>query len=351
MEYRSLGRSGLRVSNYALGTMTFGAESDEPASHYMLDVFVEAGGTVIDTADVYSQGVSEEIIGRWLRGRPDRDNLVIATKGRFAMGSGPNDSGSSRAHITQAVDASLSRLGVDVIDLYQLHGWDPNTPVEESLATLSDLVAQGKIRYVGVSNFTGFQLAKTVTLTQWKEFAPIASLQPQYNLLERHIEWELMPFCVEEGIGVMPWSPLGGGWLTGKYRRTERPTGNTRLGDDPSRGVEAYDLRNTDRVWAVLDIVGLIADEVGATMGQVALAWLVDRPGVSSVILGARTAEQLSANLAAAATELSDEQRRRLDLVSAPGIPLYPYGFLERYCDYTAWADLGTRAEPPQIGA
>jgi aryl-alcohol dehydrogenase-like predicted oxidoreductase len=350
MDYRSLGRSGLWVSNYALGTMTFGAEADEATSHQMLDVFVEAGGTVIDTADVYSNGVSEEIIGHWLRGRSDRESLVIATKGRFPMGTGPNDSGSSRAHITRAVDASLTRLGVDVIDLYQLHGWDPDTPIEESLQTLTDLVSQGKIRYVGVSNFTGFQLAKTVTLTHWKEFAPIASLQPQYNLLERHIEWELMPLCVEEGLGVMPWSPLGGGWLSGKYRRTERPTGDTRLGDDPDRGVEAYDIRNTDRVWAILDIVGLIADEVGASMAQVALAWLVDRPGVSSVILGARNAEQLSANLAAAATELSEEQRRRLDLVSAPGIPLYPYGFLERYCDYTAWADLGTRVEPPPIG-
>jgi aryl-alcohol dehydrogenase-like predicted oxidoreductase len=350
MEHRNLGSSGLRVGVFALGTMTFGDEADEAASHAMLDAYADAGGTFIDTADVYSAGLSEEIVGRWLGRRPDRDRFVVATKGRFEMGDGPNDSGSGRRHLTRAVDASLRRLGVDVIDLYQLHGWDPGTPIEETLATLDHLVAAGKVRYVGVSNFTGFQLATAVAVGRCLGWAPIVSLQPQYNLLAREIEWELVPFCLEEGLGLLPWSPLGGGWLTGKYTAARRPEGATRLGENPSRGVEGYDARNTPHTWAVLEVVEAISRERAVSMAEVALNWVRERPGVSSVILGARTVAQLEQNLAALAWDPTEEELRRLDLVSAPGIASYPYGFIEKYCEYPIWEQLTTRAEPPMIG-
>src|SRR5688572_9413650 len=200
MEFRTLGKTGTLVSTLCLGTMTFGAETDEKGSHQQLDRFVDVGGNFIDTADVYSRGVSEEIVGGWLRDRPGmRDRLVIATKGRFPMGDGPNDAGLSRVHLSRALDASLRRLGTDHVDLYQAHAWDPLTPIEETLRFYDDAVRAGKIRYAGVSNFTGWQLQKTVMLTQHLGLAPIVTLQPQYNLLARDIEWELIPVCVNEG--------------------------------------------------------------------------------------------------------------------------------------------------------
>ncbi|NNJ46706.1 MAG: aldo/keto reductase, partial [Acidimicrobiia bacterium] len=250
MEHRSLGNSGLELSVFGLGTMTFGAEADEPTSHAILDRFVEAGGTFIDTADVYTRGVSEEIIGRWLAARGGTDGLTIATKARFPMSDDPADRGAGRAHLERAVDASLSRLGVDTIDLYQIHAWDPDTPLEETLATLNDLVKAGKIRFAGVSNYAGWQLQRAVLTARYEGWAPIVSLQPKYSLLSRDIELELLPLCLDQNIGVLPWSPLGGGWLTGKYTPVDRPVGATRLGENPSRGIEAYDLRNTDRTWA-----------------------------------------------------------------------------------------------------
>ncbi|MEV0715097.1 aldo/keto reductase [Asanoa sp. NPDC050611] len=234
MRYRRLGSTGTIVSTLCLGTMTFGAETDEAGSHAQLDRFVEAGGNFLDTADVYSRGVSEQIIGRWLRARPGvRDRLVIATKGRFPMGDDVNDAGLSRTHLSRALDASLARLGVDTIDLYQAHAWDPLTPIEETLRFYDDAVRAGKIRYVGVSNFVGWQLQKAVLLARFGGLPPIVTLQPQYNLLARDIEHEVVPVCLNEGIGILPWSPLGGGWLTGKYRRDEVPTGATRLGENP----------------------------------------------------------------------------------------------------------------------
>ena len=223
--------------------MTFGAESDEETSHRMLDTYYERGGRFIDTADVYSQGVSEEIIGRWLAGSR-RDDVVVATKARFAMGDTPEDRGAGRAYLTRALDASLKRLGVDVIDLYQMHAWDPGTPIEETLQTLDGFVKEGKVRNIGVSNYTGWQLERSIQISSHNGWTPIVSMQPQYNLLARELEWELLPVCLENGIGVLPWSPLGGGWLTGKYSPDERPQGESRLGEDPTRGVEAYDLRN-----------------------------------------------------------------------------------------------------------
>jgi aryl-alcohol dehydrogenase-like predicted oxidoreductase len=330
MEYRTLGSTGTIVSTFCLGTMTFGTESSEKVAHEQLDRFVEHGGNFIDTANVYSDGASEEIIGTWLASRPGaRDRVVIATKGRFATGDGPNDVGLSRLNLTRALDASLRRLGVEAIDLYQAHSWDPITPIEETLRFYDDAVRAGKIHYVGVSNFVGWQLQKATLVARHLGFAPIVTLQPQYNLLQRSIEFELTQVCLNEGIGILPWSPLGGGWLSGKYRRDVQPTGATRLGDDPDRGMEAFGPRNADeRTWRVIDTVASVAEERGASMAQVALAWLVDRSAVTSVILGARTLEQLDDNLGAAGLHLSDEESRRLDEVSASPVDVYPYGEL-----------------------
>lgn len=329
MEYRSLGRSGCAVSTLALGTMTFGTETDEKTSHAQLDRFVEAGGTLVDTADVYSAGTSEEIIGSWLASRPSevREHVVLASKGRFPMGDGPNQVGLSRRHLTDALDASLRRLGVERIDLYQVHAYDPMTPLDETVRFMDDAVRGGKIHYWGLSNFTGWQLQRAVDVAEHLGLAVPVSLQPQYNLLAREIEWEIGAAAQANGLGLLPWSPLGGGWLTGKYRRDQRPTGSTRLGEDPGRGVEAYDRRGgRERTWNVVDTVQAVAEALGVSMAQVALAWLVDRPAVSSVILGARTLEQLEDNLGAAGLHLSEEQARRLDEVSDPQPADYPYG-------------------------
>lgn len=350
MEHRSLGESGLELSVFGLGTMTFGAEADEATSHAILDRFVEEDGTFIDTADVYTRGASEQIIGSWLAARGGTDGLTIATKARFPMSNDPADRGAGRAHVERAVDASLSRLGVDVIDLYQIHAWDPHTPLEETLETLNDLVVAGKIRFAGVSNFTGWQLQRAVLTARYEGWAPIVSLQPKYSLLSRDIELELLPLCLDQNIGLLPWSPLGGGWLTGKYTPAERPVGATRLGENPSRGIEAYDLRNTDRTWAILEVVRAVATARDTSMGQVALNWVRGRPGVTSVLLGARTVDQLTDNLGALSWELNENETSVLNEVSAPGIPIYPHGFIEAFAGVTIWEDLMTRVEPPAIG-
>ncbi len=347
MEKRALGTSGPEVSVFGLGTMTFGQESDEATSHRILDRFVEAGGALIDTADVYSRGVSEEIIGRWLARREAADGLVIATKARFAMSDDPADRGAGRAHLTRAVDASLRRLGVETIDLYQIHAWDPTTPVAETMEVLNGFVEAGKVRHLGVSNYLGWQLERAVQITEQHGWAPIVSLQPQYNLLARDIELELIPLCLDRGIGTLPWSPLGGGWLTGKYRRDERPTGASRLGEDPTRGVEAYDLRNTDQTWRIVEAVAAVGEQRGVAMGQVALNWLRRRPTVGSVLLGCRTVEQLDENLAALEWDLIDEEIDTLNQVSAPGVPAYPQGFLENEAGVDVWERLQTRVVKP----
>ncbi len=329
MEYRTLGRSGCTVSTLALGTMTFGNETDEAGSHAQLDAFLDAGGTLVDTADVYSAGVSEQIIGAWLAKQPTavREQVVLATKGRFPMGEGPNDAGLSRRHLSAALDASLRRLGVDRVDLYQVHAFDPWTPLAETMGFLDDAVRAGKVHYVGLSNFTGWQLQRAVDLAEHRHLSVPVTLQPQYNLLVREIEWEIVPAAQANGLGLLPWSPLGGGWLTGKYTRDERPSGATRLGENPDRGVEAYDGRSSrQRTWDVVDAVRAVADNRGVSMAQVALAWLADRPAVTSVILGARTTEQLADNLGAAGLHLSGEETAALDAASDPGAADYPYG-------------------------
>ena len=337
---RQLGPGGPNVAPFALGTMTFGAETDEAEAHRQLDVFVERGGTLIDTADVYSAGESERFIGRWLAKRSQSDDVIVATKGRFSPP--PGSPGASRRSLVRSVDSSLRRLGVDHLDVYFVHGWDPHTPVEESLDTLSALVRQGKIHHLGWSNTTGWQLQRIMTTARLGGFVPPIVFQPQYNLLDRTIEWEVLPCCLEEGLGVTPWSPLGGGWLTGKYTRDTAPTGPTRLGDNPSRGVEAYDTRNTDRTWEILEVAQRIAEARDRPVSHVALAWLTRRPAVTAVLLGARTVEQLEANLDAADLTLTDSEIAHLDAVSAPGLPPYPYGMIEDHCQVNHWKELNT---------
>jgi aryl-alcohol dehydrogenase-like predicted oxidoreductase len=329
VEHRMLGRSGCAVSSLCLGTMTFGAETDEAGAFAQLDRFVEVGGDLVDVADVYAGTESERIVGRWLADRPAdvTERVVLATKGRFPTGDGPNDVGLSRRHLRRALDASLDRLGVDHIDLYQVHAWDPLTPLDETLRFLDDAVRAGKIGYVGLSNYTAWQLQRAVDLAEFRGWSVPVTLQPQYNLLVREIEWEIVPACEANGLGLLPWSPLGGGWLTGKYRRDERPSGATRLGEDPERGVEAYGRRSrVARTWDVVDAVREVAEGRGATMAQVALAWVLQRPMVSSVILGARTVEQLDDNLGAVEVTLEADEVARLDAASDPGAADWPYG-------------------------
>ena len=332
MDYRTLGHSGCAVSSLCLGTMTFGVEADEATAHEQLDRFIEAGGTMVDTADTYGAGRSEEIIGRWFARRPAdvTEPVVLATKGRFLVGgdTSPNGSGLSARHLTRALDASLRRLGRDTVDLYQVHAYDALTPMEETLRTLDQFVRAGKIRYYGLSNFTGWQLTKAVHLARALNLAGPVTLQPQYSLLAREIEWEIVPAVIDAGLGLLPWSPLGGGWLSGKYRRDQRPAGATRLGEDPGRGMEAWDRRGTDRTWQVIDAVQKIAEDRGISMAEVALAWVNDRPAVSSTILGARTLDQLEANLRSAGLHLSTAETTALDAASDPRPVDYPYGEL-----------------------
>jgi aryl-alcohol dehydrogenase-like predicted oxidoreductase len=328
IDYRTLGRSGCAVSSLCLGTMTFGVETDETGSHEQLDRFLEAGGTLVDTADVYGGGQSEEIIGRWFGSRPAdvTERVVLATKGRFPMGNDPNSLGLSTRHLTRALDASLARLGLDRVDLYQVHAFDPWTPLEETLRTLDGFIRAGKIGYYGLSNFTGWQLTKAVHLANALGLAAPVTLQPQYSLIVREIEWEIVPAVQDAGMGMLPWSPLGGGWLSGKYQRDERPTGATRLGEDPERGMEAWERRGTERTWNIIDAVQKIAEDRDVSMAEVALAWVTDRPAVTSTILGARTTEQLETNLRAADLHLTAEETAALDQASDLHASDYPYG-------------------------
>jgi aryl-alcohol dehydrogenase-like predicted oxidoreductase len=325
MKYRRLGKSGLKVSDLCLGTMTFGRETTEEDSFKIMDRFVEEGGNFIDTADVYTQGKSEEIVGKWL-GKKNRDDYVLATKVRFAMGEGENDIGLSRKHILSAVKDSLHRLGTDYIDLYQVHAWDPGTPLEETLSTLNDLVREGLVRYIGASNFKGWQLQKAIDVSRKNGWESFVCLQPQYNLLCRATEWELIDVCVNEGLGVIPWSPLRGGWLSGKYTRDMvKPPEKTRVGEAEKQGWgESWSKYNNDFTWNVLDVLYEIADEVEKTPAQVALNWLLQRPGVTAPIIGARTMEQLEINIGASGWSLNSSQLTRLNQSSSLFVS-YPY--------------------------
>jgi aryl-alcohol dehydrogenase-like predicted oxidoreductase len=321
MDSHFLGRTGLRVSELCLGTMTFGGGTDESTAHRILDSFVEAGGTFVDTADTYSSGVSEEMIGSWLKSK-DRDELVIATKVYGEAAPGLPVRGAGRKHVMAAVDASLRRLGTDFIDLYQIHVWDDATPLEETLTTLDTLVSSGKVRFIGASNLAGWQLQKAIDLSRHRGLEPYVSLQPLYNLLDRDAEFELIPVAENEGLGVIAWSPLAGGWLSGKYTKE--------LGGPPpgSRSSEVdWEARSSDRTWRVVDTLLAVAEETGRTAAQVALRWVMQRPGLTAPIIGARTPEQLTDNLGATGWALDDEQMRRLTEAGETPPP-YPHNLL-----------------------
>lgn len=315
MEYRNLGRSGLLISELCLGCMTFNRENDQEAQR-IIDRFFDAGGNFLDTADVYSYGASEEVVGRALK-RRQRTDVILATKVRFALGDKPNDNGLSRKHIMDAIDSSLRRLSTDYIDLYQAHCWDSHTPLEETLSTLDDLVRAGKVRYIGLSNFAAWQIAKSLSISDSRGWARFISVQPQYSLIVRDIEREIFPLCREEGLGVIPWSPLGGGFLSGKYGRDERPLAEYRLADVDESWEDGWQKRATDRNWRILDAVGEVAEARGKSCAQVALAWLLAQPGVAAPILGVRTLEQLEENLGCIGWRLSADELQRLAEVSA----------------------------------
>ncbi|MBN1566014.1 MAG: aldo/keto reductase [Anaerolineae bacterium] len=317
MEFRYMGKTGMRVSELCLGAMTFGRDTSEADSYTMMDMFAAAGGNFIDTANVYGRGTSEEIVGRWLKNQP-REDWVIATKVRFPMGDGPNEVGLSRKHILTSVEASLRRLDTDYIDLYQVHTWDPGTPLAETLGTLNALVESGKVRYIGASNFFGWQLQKAVDLSNQRGWEPFTCLQPLYNLLDRGAEWEMVPVCQNEGLGIIPWSPLRGGWLSGKYTRdmTAPPAGMRVDQAEQNNWGERWSVYNNDRTWAVLDALFEVAKAEDKTPAQTALNWLKDKPGVTAPIIGARKIAHLEDNLGAVGWTMSAANRAKLDAVS-----------------------------------
>ncbi|HLL69493.1 MAG TPA: aldo/keto reductase [Micromonosporaceae bacterium] len=326
MEYRALGRSGLRISVLTMGTMTFGGRggfanvgtTDVDEARRQVDQCLDAGVNLIDTADVYSSGLSEEIVGAVVKGR--RDEVLLATKVRMPMGSGPNDAGLSRHHILAGCEASLRRLGTDHIDLYQVHEWDGLTPLEETLEALDTLVSSGKVRYVGMSNYAGWQLLKALGVADRHGLPRFVSQQIYYSLQSRDAEYELIPAAVDQGLGVLVWSPLAGGLLSGKYRRGHQaPEGSRQLTEWNEPPV--YD---QERLYDTVEVLLEIGADHGVSAAQVALAYLLGKPAVTSLVIGARTAEQLADNLAAAELSLSAQERARLDAASAPPL-LYPY--------------------------
>ncbi len=321
METKQFGNTGTRVSELCLGAMTFGREADEEASRAIVDRFLDAGGNFVDTADMYGRGTSEEIVGRLLKDR--RDQVVLATKVRFPVGDGPNDWGASRRHIRESIEHSLRRLDTDWVDLYQIHCWDPTTPLEETLSTLDDLVREGKVRYIGASNYTGWQLAKALGVSALRGWEPFVSLQPQYSLVVRGAEAELLPLCRSEGLAVIPWSPLGRGTLTGKYERGQDPGDDTRAGrDDPLTRA----LLDDERTFEIVNAVEKVAGEIGKTPAQVALNWVLTREGVTAPIIGCRTVEQLDDNLGATGWTLDEEHDRLLHQASRLDLG-YPHDF------------------------
>jgi len=318
METTTLGP--FTVSRIAIGTMLMGGKTPADEAHRMLDRYREAGGTFVDTADVYLDGGSEETLRPWLARH--RDEVVLATKVRFPV-SDPGGQGLAPDRIVRACDASLRRMGVDVIDLYQIHAPDPDVPLEDTLEALDGLVRAGKVRALGVSNFPAWLLAWAVATQDREGWAPFVSLQPQYSLVERSIEVEILPFCRAAGLAVIPWGPLGAGFLSGKYQRGERPPEGSRIADADESLEEAYDRRAVERNFAVVDAAGAIAEERGVTIPQVALAWLLGTPGVTAPIVGPRTFAQLDDLLGADGLELSAEERARLEAPAGPP-PTYP---------------------------
>lgn len=331
MDMRFLGRTGVKVSSLCLGTMTFGTKwehigvSDQKLADSMVAMALDHGVNFFDTANVYSSGESEEQLGRALKGRR-REDFLIATKVRGRMGPGPNDVGLSRHHIQNEIEASLRRLGVDSIDLYQVHGWDRATAVDETLRALDDAVRQGKVRAIGASNHGGWHLMKALATSEKDGLARYTTLQALYNLVQRDLEYELVPLCLDQGLGILPWSPLAGGFLTGKYRRgKERPTGVRRTERE-----KAYLQFDEEKGFDVVEALDVVAKNHGATVTQAALQWVLARPGVTSVIVGARTPEQLADNLKAATWQITAEEVATLDALTIPP-KVYPYWMIEQF--------------------
>ena len=331
MKYNPLGRSGLLVSELCLGTMVFGEDNsrgtDQKTAEQVIHKFLDAGGNHIDTANVYADGRSEEIVGVALK--DCRDRVILTTKVRFATGEQPNDQGLSRYNIFRGVEASLKRLQTDVIDLLYAHCWDPLTPLEETLRAFDDLVASGKVRYIGVSNYKAWQLMKALAVSDAHSWARFVAAQYQYSLVERNIEDEISDLCLSEGLGLAPWGPLGGGFLSGKYHPGDKPASG-RLAMMTDETEEAWHRRSNEHNWEILQIVDEISKAHQATHSQIALAWLLRQPAVCSVIMGVRTLAQLDDNLAASQVSLTDQELERLHQASKPA-GRYPYRFIDLY--------------------
>jgi len=343
MEFRTLGHSGLKVAVLSFGTGTFGGgseffkawgSSDVAEATRLVDICLEAGVNLFDTADVYSDGLSETILGKAIAGR--RDDCLISTKTTFRLGKGPNDVGSSRYHVIRACEASLRRLGTDYIDIYHLHGFDALTPIDEVLSTLNQLVVSGKVRYIACSNFSGWHLMKSLSVAEKYGWARYAGHQVYYSLIGREYEWELMPLGSDQGVGALVWSPLGWGRLTGKIRRGQPLPKESRLHQTAEQGPQVPD----EHLYKVVDALDQVGKETGKTVPQVALNWLLQRPTVSTVIMGARNEEQLRQNLAAEGWNLSPEQIAKLDAASSV-TPIYPYWHQHQF---------GERNPPPVSG-
>ncbi len=343
MEHRLLGKSGFKVPVLSLGTATFGGEgkfferwgkTDVKEASRMVDVCLDAGLNFFDTADVYSNGVSEKILGEAIKGK--RDRVLVSTKGTFTMGAGPNDKGSSRFHLTRAVNASLKRLQTDYIDLYFLHAYDALTPMEETMGVLDELVKAGKIRYTGVSNYSGWHTMKSIAVAERYGWNRHVAYQGYYSMIGRDYEWELMPLALEQGLGTMVWSPLGWGRLTGKIRRGQAASSGRIASGGADGGPEVSD----EYLYKVIDAIDEVAAETGKTVPQIALNWLLNRPSISNVVVGVRNEEQLKQNLEVVEFNLSADQIAKLDAASQV-TPAYPYWhqrfFEDRNPKATSW--------------
>ncbi len=351
--YALLGKSGLRVSPLCLGTMTFGTEwgwgAPEDAAHRMLDLYFDAGGNFVDTADGYTGGSSERIIGSWLRAKGGRDRMVLATKFTFGAAAGdPNAGGNARKNIYRALEGSLARLGTDYVDLYWLHAWDGLTPAEEVLATLDALVRAGKVRYIGFSDVPAWYAARAQTLAEWRGTERVAALQLEYSLAERNIEREHVPLALELGLGICPWSPLASGLLSGKYTRAalEREGGEGRLAALRNSGNPAFEKLYDPRNWPVVDALQRVAGTLGRPAAQVALNWVTRRPGVTSTIVGASRPEQLETNLAALDFALPAELSAELERAGRPEV-VHPYTFFTPPMRAMITNGTVVRREPP----
>jgi aryl-alcohol dehydrogenase-like predicted oxidoreductase len=329
MNYQFFADTGVEVSELAMGTQTWGWVADEKTSHQIADRFVEAGGNFFDTANIYNDGVSETMLGSWLKKRENRERLFISSKVFFPVGEGPNQSGLSRTHMLRSVEESLKRLNTDYIDLYQAHCYDFTTSVEETLRAFNDLVGSGKIRFVGLSNWLPSQLMKAIQVSRSNRWAPIVSLQAEYSLIVRESEWELLPLCREEGLGFLAWSPLAGGWLTGKYQKDQAPPKNSRVGRN-DRWDDQPEQRDGESTWRIIDALLEVSKKSGRSPAQISLNWILQQPGGAVPILGARTVEQLEDNLGCTGWKLGAEELEILHTASLKALP-YPHRFVARY--------------------